>query len=62
MNIKYYGDTIIPNQKSISLCGPTPRDNSILSWRADALKILKNLNFDGTVFVPEYSSDFKFNN
>ncbi len=63
MKIKYYGDTILPNEKSIVLCGPTPRDSHTLSWRPEALKIFEDLNFEGTVFVPEYSSSsFRFNN
>ena len=39
--------------KSIFLAGPTPRSGKVKSWRLDALGILKKLNFDGCVFVPE---------
>jgi 8-oxo-dGTP pyrophosphatase MutT (NUDIX family) len=39
--------------KSIMLCGPTPRDKETKSWRPEALKLLKDLGFDGHVFVPE---------
>ncbi|NBX86386.1 MAG: hypothetical protein EBQ80_03980 [Proteobacteria bacterium] len=39
--------------QSIFLVGPTPRERSIPSWRPEALKILEDLNFEGTVFVPE---------
>ena len=42
-----------PIQSSIFLAGPTPRDAETKSWRPEALKILENLNYDGTVFVPE---------
>jgi 8-oxo-dGTP pyrophosphatase MutT (NUDIX family) len=38
--------------KSIFLAGPSPRDKDHYSWRVDALKILEELGFDGTVFVP----------
>jgi hypothetical protein len=38
---------------SIFLAGPTPRDNSAKSWRPEALKLLKELGFTGTIFVPE---------
>ena len=40
--------------KSIMLCGPTPRDINVISWRPEALKMLELLGYDGTVFVPEY--------
>jgi 8-oxo-dGTP pyrophosphatase MutT (NUDIX family)/nucleoside 2-deoxyribosyltransferase len=46
--------------KSIFLAGPTPRDNNIESWRNEALEILKQLKYDGAVFIPE-SKDGKFN-
>lgn len=39
--------------QSIFLAGPTPRGPGVLSWREDALRILEELDFQGTVFVPE---------
>jgi 8-oxo-dGTP pyrophosphatase MutT (NUDIX family) len=43
--------------KSIMLCGPTPRASETgeicLSWRPDALHHLRELGYDGHVFVPE---------
>ena len=39
--------------KSIMLCGPTPRDLEVPSWRPEALKLLEKLGYDGHVFVPE---------
>jgi 8-oxo-dGTP pyrophosphatase MutT (NUDIX family) len=42
-------------EKSIFLAGPTPRSADFPSWRPEALKILKELGYDGTVFVPEES-------
>jgi hypothetical protein len=45
---------LVPN--SIFLAGPTPRDAETPSWRPEALKILANLGFDGTVFVPEWKN------
>lgn len=40
--------------RSIFLMGPTPRDEGVVSWRADALKILEDIGFeDGVVYVPE---------
>lgn len=60
MEIKYYGDEILPNQKAISLCGPTPRNNKTKSWRIDAIKILKKLNYDGIVYIPESNGEKLF--
>lgn len=37
---------------SIFLAGPSPRDMEHYNWRPEALKILEDLRFDGTVFVP----------
>jgi len=39
--------------KSIFLAGPTPREAVTPSWRPQALSILHDLKFDGTVYVPE---------
>ena len=60
MEIKYYGDEILPNQKAISLCGPTPRNSKTKSWRIDAIKILKKLNYDGIVYIPESNGEKLF--
>jgi len=38
---------------SIFLAGPTPRDLNVASWRAEALRILGELEFKGLVLVPE---------
>jgi len=46
--------------KSIFLVGPTPRDKKVKSWRPEAIEILKDLGFNGIVFVPEWSTgEFK---
>jgi 8-oxo-dGTP pyrophosphatase MutT (NUDIX family) len=55
MNVVYANEempeTIV---KSIFLAGPTPRrPEEVDSWRPDALKILEDIGFDGTVFIPE---------
>lgn len=60
IKIKYYTDEVAENEKSIALCGPTPRDNKTTSWRVEALQILEKLGFEGTVYVPEYSSGQKY--
>ena len=42
---------------SIFLAGPTPRDYSVQdSWRPEALSILEEMGYQGTVFVPEERS------
>lgn len=46
-----YARQLLP--QSIFLAGPTPRDPSVPSWRPEAIEILKQLGFNGTVFVPE---------
>jgi hypothetical protein len=37
----------------IFLAGPTPREKSVPSWRPEALRLLQEMGFAGTVFVPE---------
>jgi len=58
MNVIYTRDEM-PDQivKSIFLAGPTPRDKGTQSWRPEALKLLADMGYDGTVFVPEYAPD-----
>ena len=56
MKINYSDQEVIKGKKSIFLAGPTPRSESVVSWRTEACKILKELGFDGVVFVPEYST------
>jgi len=40
----------------VFLAGPTPRDKETPSWRPEAIKILKELKYDGDVFYPEWST------
>lgn len=52
----YTPDIKVPDEtikNSIFLAGPTPRNRKNKSWRSDALEILIQLNFKGSVFVPE---------
>ena len=44
------------NINSIFLAGPIPRDKNILSWRVQAIEMLRKLDFDGIIYVPEYST------
>jgi hypothetical protein len=39
--------------KTLMLCGPTPRNNNVISWRKEAIETLEKLGFDGHVFCPE---------
>lgn len=48
-------DQVISNG-AIFLIGPTPRDPNTPSWRPEAIKILKELEFRGQVYVPERES------
>ncbi len=41
-----------PEKKAIFLAGPSPRKPEHLNWRLDALRILEELKFPGTVFIP----------
>lgn len=55
MKIVYTGEEMPETiTKSLFLCGPTPRNpDEQESWRPDALDILRDKGFTGTVFVPE---------
>lgn len=54
MELKYYENgEYDKTKKSIFLAGPTPRNVNVKSWRNEAIQILKELNFDGEVYVPE---------
>lgn len=48
-------DLLDLSHHSIFLVGPTPRSRAVKSWRPDAIEILKELNYDGQVIVPERS-------
>ncbi len=38
---------------SIFLAGPTPRTDQVVSWRIQALQILRRIDFTGAVLIPE---------
>lgn len=68
-----FSDQCIPKEitKSIFLAGPSPRDKTTFDWRHDAVAYLKEMNFDGTVFIPtpedrfyggDDSSDWSYDN
>jgi hypothetical protein len=60
LKVYYVGDDlpVLDDQEfhldnSIFLAGPTPRSKDVETWRKEALKILEDLDFAGSVFVPE---------
>lgn len=53
MKVVYARDVIPPQAGGIFLAGPTPRDAAIQSWRPQALALLEQLGYTGTVYVPE---------
>ena len=61
MEIVYTGEEMPEKfSKSLFLAGPTPRNKEEQeSWRSDALEILRDIGYDGVVFVPE-GRDGKF--
>jgi hypothetical protein len=47
----------------VFLVGPTPRSRVVKSWRPEALKIMKDSYFNGSIYIPEdrsgkYSHDY----
>ena len=54
MNI-IYSDMKLPTQfnTSVFLAGPTPRDDKTPSWRKQAITLLEENEYSGTVFIPE---------
>jgi 8-oxo-dGTP pyrophosphatase MutT (NUDIX family) len=64
MKVVYTGEEMPAKfSKSIFLAGPTPRNREEQkSWRPEALRILKDKGFTGTVFCPEgRDGQFKMN-
>ena len=53
MKILYSDEPIIVENDSMFLAGPTPRLDSVRSWRPEALRMLEDKGFQGQVLVPE---------
>lgn len=51
-----YSHEAIPPEifKSIFLAGPTPRKDSVISWRPTAIHFLHTLKFPGVILSPEF--------
>lgn len=60
MKVNYSDEKILLNNPSIFLAGPTPRKIGVKSWRPEAIKILNNLGFNGTVYIPEHATKPKY--
>lgn len=50
-----YSDQELPTNfnNTIFLAGPTPRSNNVKSWRKEAIDIFNELNYNGTLLIPE---------
>lgn len=53
MVVNYSSVKVLKGDKSIFLAGPTPRSVDVETWRTEAVQILKQLGFNGIVYVPE---------
>ncbi len=59
MKIIYAQENIINTEgKVIFLAGPTPRNKEAQSWRPKAIEIFKELDFCGTLLIPEMRNGF----
>ena len=54
MEVIYSNQPSSTERHSIFLAGPTPRSKDVPSWRPQALELLKELDWDGVVMIPEY--------
>lgn len=51
-------DCVEDNSPSIFLAGPTPRDCSSASWRPEVIQKLRDLKYEGDIFIPEKRGDY----
>jgi len=63
MKVIYTQTSLDIEGKSVFLAGPTPRNDSVKSWRPEAIKMFKDFGFDGTLLIPEFKDrkDWKEN-
>jgi hypothetical protein len=64
MRLIYATEPVSHSDKSIFLAGPTPRDANVLSWRPQAIELLKSFGYEGDVYIPEprdgiFSSEYE---
>lgn len=53
MILNYSDEDIIKDENSIFLAGPLPRKEGIKNWKDDVLKYLRELKYNGVVYIPE---------
>ena len=53
MKVVYSDQEPIFDSPSVFLAGPTPRTDQVVSWRIQALQILRRTDFPGAVLIPE---------
>lgn len=56
MILNYSDEEVLSFKHSIFLAGPLPRNNKIENWKEEAIQILKELNYQGGVYIPEKKS------
>lgn len=54
MEIVYTGEDKVLSSKSVFLAGPTPREESVSSWRGEVVSMFEDLGFDGQLYIPEF--------
>ena len=60
MKVNYSDQPVILAENSVFLCGPTPREKDVPSWRPQAVEYFREMGFDGVIYVPEYSTEQVF--
>lgn len=54
MKLVYAPEKIdVVDWNSVFLAGPTPRDQSVPSWRPEAIQLFSDMNFNGSLYLPE---------
>lgn len=53
MILNYSDEKILSFKHSIFLAGPLPRKDNVENWKEEAIQILKELNYQGGVYIPE---------
>lgn len=60
MNIIHATEPLVDLKENVCfLCGPTPRDSNIISWRKEAIELFEKYNYTETLLIPE-GRDWKY--
>lgn len=54
MKIIYTGENKELIKTGVFLAGPTPREETVKTWRTEAIKIFEDLGFEGNIYIPEF--------